>query len=225
MEKDGTQTHWTSLLVGDLLFGYVKRYDRGTLVVDFGACEGFLARKEQAPGERFDQGERIRVVITAISHAKGENFPDFIVSRTSPELLKRFFETVVPEICDQRVTIKAAVRLPNQMAKIAVASSVEGIDPVSVCKGVKGSRLQAVMRELRGEKIEIVLWSEDPLIFVGNALAPAIIKRITITDNETHQMLATVAEDQFPIALGRKGQNALLAEALTGWTIDISTKD
>jgi len=208
--------------IGELVECPVKRFERGNVIVDLGHHEATLPRAEQSRGEQFNQGERIRVVIAEFH--QGPKHLEISVSRSSPQLLKRLFEREVPEIGDQRVIIKAAVREPGEKAKIAVTSTVLP-DPVSVCTGVKGSRVLAITRELRGEKIDIVLWSDDPQTFVTNALAPAIIKRMVITDTEPRHIKVIVADDQLTAAIGKRGVNMRLASALSGWRLDIGTEE
>ena len=209
--------------VGDLVNGYVKRFERGDLIVDLGTVEAILYRKEQSRGEQWGQGERIRVVINDVAkEAKG---PQVEVSRTSPELLRRLFEMEVPEIYDETVIIKSAVREPGERAKIAVASNERDVDPVGACVGMKGSRVQAIIRELRGEKIDIIEWSDEPSVFAANALSPAKVNQVRITDIERRQMEVIVNEDQLSLAIGKRGQNVRLATKLVGWNIDIRSEE
>jgi transcription termination/antitermination protein NusA len=209
--------------VGDLVNGYVKRFERGDIIVDLGTVESVLPRKEQSRGEQWAQGERVRVVIDDVSkEAKG---PQVVVSRTSPELLRRLFEMEVPEIYDGTVVIKSAVREPGERAKIAVASIERDVDPVGACVGMKGSRVQAIIRELRGEKIDIIEWSDEPSVFAANALSPAKVNQVRITDIERRQMEVIVNEDQLSLAIGKRGQNVRLATKLVGWNIDIRSEE
>ncbi|MCA1626648.1 MAG: transcription termination factor NusA, partial [Acidobacteria bacterium] len=209
--------------IGDLINGFVKRFERGDMIVDLGTVEAILPRKEQPRGEQWGQGERIRVVINDVAkEAKG---PQVEVSRTSPELLKRLFEMEVPEIYDETVVIKSAVREPGERAKIAVASNERDVDPVGACVGMKGSRVQAIIRELRGEKIDIIEWSDEPSVFAANALSPAKVNQVRITDIERRQMEVIVNEDQLSLAIGKRGQNVRLATKLVGWNIDIRSED
>jgi transcription termination/antitermination protein NusA len=209
--------------VGDLVNGYVKRFERGDLVVDLGTVEAVLGRNGQSRGEQWNQGERIRVVIDDVS--KESKGPQVVVSRTSPELLKRLFEMEVPEIYDGTVVIKSAVREPGERAKIAVASTERDVDPVGACVGMKGSRVQAIIRELRGEKIDIIEWSDEPSVFAANALSPAKVNQVRITDIEHRQMEVIVNEDQLSLAIGKRGQNVRLATKLVGWNIDIRSEE
>ncbi|HEY9283126.1 MAG TPA: transcription termination factor NusA, partial [Pyrinomonadaceae bacterium] len=209
--------------VGDLINGFTKRFERGDIVVDLGTVEAILPRKEQSRGEQWNQGERIRVVINdVLKESKG---PQIEVSRSSPELLKRLFEMEVPEIYDETVVIKSAVREPGERAKIAVASNERDVDPVGACVGMKGSRVQAIIRELRGEKIDIIEWSEEPSVFAANALSPAKVNQVRITDIEKRQMEVIVNEDQLSLAIGKRGQNVRLATKLVGWNIDIRSEE
>nr|MBA3442145.1 transcription termination factor NusA [Pyrinomonadaceae bacterium] len=209
--------------IGDLVNGYVKRFERGDIIVDLGNVESALPRSQQSRGEQWSQGERIRVVISNVSkEAKG---PQVEVSRTSPELLRRLFEMEVPEIYDETVIIKSAVREAGERAKIAVASNERDVDPVGACVGMKGSRVQAIIRELRGEKIDIIEWSDEPSVFAANALSPAKVNQVRITDIERRQMEVIVNEDQLSLAIGKRGQNVRLATKLVGWNIDIRSED
>ncbi|HVF50471.1 MAG TPA: transcription termination factor NusA [Pyrinomonadaceae bacterium] len=209
--------------VGDLVNGYVKRFERGDIIVDLGTVEAILSRQQQSRGEQWAQGERIRVVINDVSkEAKG---PQVEVSRTSPELLRRLFEMEVPEIYDETVVIKSAVREPGERAKIAVSSNERDVDPVGACVGMKGSRVQAIIRELRGEKIDIIEWSDEPSVFAANALSPAKVNQVRITDIERRQMEVIVNEDQLSLAIGKRGQNVRLATKLVGWNIDIRSEE
>jgi transcription termination/antitermination protein NusA len=209
--------------VGDLVNGYVKRFERGDIIVDLGTVESVLTRSGQSRGEQWNQGERVRVVIDDVS--KESKGPQVVVSRTSPELLKRLFEMEVPEIYDGTVVIKSAVREPGERAKIAVASTERDVDPVGACVGMKGSRVQAIIRELRGEKIDIIEWSDEPSVFAANALSPAKVNQVRITDIEHRQMEVIVNEDQLSLAIGKRGQNVRLATKLVGWNIDIRSEE
>ena len=209
--------------VGELVNGFVKRFERGNMIVDLGNLEAILPRGQQSRGEQWNQGERIRVVITNVS--KESKGPQIEVSRTSPELLERLFEMEVPEIYDGTVVIKSCVREPGERAKIAVVSNERDVDPVGACVGMKGSRVQAIIRELRGEKIDIIEWSEEPSVFAANALSPAKVNQVRITDIENRQMEVIVNEDQLSLAIGKRGQNVRLATKLVGWNIDIRSEE
>jgi len=209
--------------IGDLVNGFVKRFERGNIIVDLGNLEAILPRSQQSRGEQWNQGERIRVVINNVS--KESKGPQVEVSRTSPELLRRLFEMEVPEIYDETVVIKSAVREPGERAKIAVTSNERDVDPVGACVGMKGSRVQAIIRELRGEKIDIIEWSDEPSVFAANALSPAKVNQVRITDIENRQMEVIVNEDQLSLAIGKRGQNVRLATKLVGWNIDIRSEE
>lgn len=209
--------------IGDLVNGYVKRFERGNIIVDLGNMEAILPRSQQSRGEQWNQGERIRVVINNVS--KDSKGPQVEVSRTSPELLRRLFEMEVPEIYDETVVIKSCVREPGERAKIAVTSNERDVDPVGACVGMKGSRVQAIIRELRGEKIDIIEWSDEPSVFAANALSPAKVNQVRITDIENRQMEVIVNEDQLSLAIGKRGQNVRLATKLVGWNIDIRSEE
>ena len=209
--------------IGDLVNGYVKRFERGNIIVDLGNLEAILPRSQQSRGEQWNQGERIRVVINNVS--KESKGPQVEVSRTSPELLLRLFEMEVPEIYDGTVVIKSAVREPGERAKIAVMSNERDVDPVGACVGMKGSRVQAIIRELRGEKIDIIEWSDEPSVFAANALSPAKVNQVRITDIENRQMEVIVNEDQLSLAIGKRRQNVRLATKLVGWNIDIRSEE
>jgi len=209
--------------IGDLVNGYVKRFERGNIIVDLGNLEAILPRSQQSRGEQWNQGERIRVVIHNVS--KESKGPQVEVSRTSPELLLRLFEMEVPEIYDGTVVIKSAVREPGERAKIAVTSNERDVDPVGACVGMIGSRVQAIIRELRGEKIDIIEWSDEPSVFAANALSPAKVNKVRITDIDNRQMEVIVNEDQLSLAIGKRGQNVRLATKLVGWNIDIRSEE
>ena len=209
--------------IGDLVNGFVKRFERGNIIVDLGNLEAILPRSQQSRGEQWNQGERVRVVINNVS--KESKGPEVEISRTSPELLLRLFEMEVPEIYDGTVVIKSCVREPGERAKIAVMSNERDVDPVGACVGMKGSRVQAIIRELRGEKIDIIEWSDEPSVFAANALSPAKVNQVRITDIENRQMEVIVNEDQLSLAIGKRGQNVRLATKLVGWNIDIRSEE
>ena len=209
--------------VGELVHGFVKRFEGGRIITDLGKIEAVLPKTQQSRAEAFSQGERIRIVINSVS--KDTKGPQVEVSRTSPELLKRLFEMEVPEIYDGTVVIKSAVREPGERAKIAVMSNERDVDPVGACVGMKGSRVQAIIRELRGEKIDIIEWSDEPSVFAANALSPAKVNQVRITDIENRQMEVIVNEDQLSLAIGKRGQNVRLATKLVGWNIDIRSEE
>lgn len=209
---------------GELINGTVKRFERGDMIIDLGGnLEAILPRKEQSRGEVWNQGERTRVVIVDVS--KDQKGQQIKVSRASAELIKRLFEMEVPEIYDDTVVIKSAVREPGDRAKIAVMSNEKDVDPVGACVGMKGSRVQSIIKELRGEKIDIIEWSDEPSVFAANALSPAKVSQVRITDIEKRKMAVIVGEDQLSLAIGKKGQNVRLATRLVGWDIDIVSED
>src|SRR5919206_121842 len=197
--------------VGDLVNGYVKRFERGDIIVDLGTVESVLPRNQQSRGEQWNQGERVRVVIDDVS--KESKGPQVVVSRTSPELLKRLFEMEVPEIYDGTVVIKSAVREPGERAKIAVASTERDVDPVGACVGMKGSRVQAIIRELRGEKIDIIEWSDEPSVFAANALSPAKVNQARIGAAQAVVESARVAAEGEADEEGTGGEES---EAMAG---------
>jgi transcription termination/antitermination protein NusA len=210
--------------LGELVNGFVKRFEGGKIIVDLGnGIEAVMPKSQQSRVESFTQGERIRCVIHDVGReSKG---PQIEVSRTSPELLKRLFEMEVPEIYDGTVVIKAAVREPGERAKIAVVSNERDVDPVGACVGMKGSRVQSIIRELRGEKIDIIEWSEDPAIFAANALSPAKVSKVTVVDFDERALQVTVENEQQSLAIGKRGQNVRLAAKLVGWQIDIRSEE
>ena len=209
---------------GELINGTVKRFERGDMIIDLGNnLEAVLPKKEQSRGEMWNQGERIRVVIQDITkELKGQQIR---ASRASAELLKRLFEMEVPEIYDDTVVIKSAVREPGDRAKIAVSSNEKDVDPVGACVGMKGSRVQSIIKELRGEKIDIIEWSDEPSVFAANALSPAKVSQVRITNIDKRKMEVIVGEDQLSLAIGKKGQNVRLATRLVGWDIDIVSEE
>ncbi len=206
---------------GELVTGIARRFERGNIIVDLGRAESVLPLREQCPRESYRAGDRIQAfVIEVQEHARG---PQIVLSRTSPQLLIKLFELEVPEIYEGIVRIESAAREPGARAKIAVSSSDRDVDPVGACVGMKGSRVQAVVQELRGEKIDIVPYSEDPATFVCNALQPAEVSRVLI-DEANHRMEIIVPDDQLSLAIGRKGQNVRLASQLTGWELNIHSE-
>ncbi len=208
---------------GELINGTVKRFERGDMIIDLGNnLEALLPKNEQVRSENWNQGERIRVVISDIT--KDPKGPQIRVSRASAELLKRLFEMEVPEIYDDTVVIKSAVREPGDRAKIAVTSNEKDVDPVGACVGMKGSRVQSIIKELRGEKIDIIEWSEEPSVFAANALSPAKVSQVRISDINKRKMEVIVTEDQLSLAIGKRGQNVRLATRLVGWDIDIKNE-
>src|SRR5919197_365342 len=207
--------------VGEIVNGLAKRVEFGNVVVDLGRAEAMLRRDELLPRESFRQGERVRSYIYDVrEETRG---PQIFLSRTHPQFMAKLFAQEVPEIYDGIIEIKAVARDPGSRAKIAVVSRDSGIDPVGACVGMRGSRVQAVVGELQGEKIDIVPWSADPATFVVNALAPAEVAKV-VMDEEQRRIEVVVPDDQLSLAIGRRGQNVRLASQLTGWDIDILTE-
>lgn len=207
--------------IGELINGVVRRFEKGDLVVDLGRAEALLSNKEQAPREVYRQGDRIKALIMDIRMTpKG---PQILLSRTHPGVLAKLFEAEVPEIAEGIVEIKSVVREPGSRSKIAVYSHDSDVDPVGACVGMRGSRVQNVVSELRGEKIDIIPWSEDPARFACNALQPATVSKVYI-DEDNNALEIIVADDQLSLAIGKKGQNVRLAAKLTGWRIDIKSE-
>ena len=209
--------------IAQLLTGIVKRAENGDLVVDLGRTEAVLPRREQSRAEVFNAGERIRVAIVRV--LRTSRGPQVVVSRTDPALLTRLFEMEVPEIYEGTVVVKNAVREPGDRAKVAVYSKDKDVDPVGACVGIKGSRVQNIIRELRGEKIDIVEWNEDPRTFAINSLNPAKVSRVSIVDEKDKIMEVIVEDKQLSLAIGKKGQNVRLAARLIGWRIDIKSEE
>src|SRR5688572_24423866 len=206
---------------GELITGVVRRFERGALVVDLGRAEAVLPVREQVPRESFRAGDSIKAYVLDIDrNARG---PQIILSRTHKGLLEKLFEQEVPEIYESIVRIESSAREPGARSKIAVSSRDRDVDPVGACVGMKGSRVQAVVQELRGEKIDIVPYNDDPARFVCNAIAPAEVSRVII-DAEGHRMELIVPDDKLSLAIGKKGQNVRLASQLSGWKIDIHSE-
>jgi N utilization substance protein A len=206
---------------GEVVNGIVRRFEKGSLIVDLGRAEAVLPAKEQVARESYRPGDRIRAYVIDVNReAKG---PQIILSRASIELLNKLFESEVPEIYEGIVTIESAAREPGVRSKIAVASRDNDVDPVGACVGMKGSRVQAVVQELRGERIDIVPWSPDPARYVCSALSPAQVSKVIIDEGQK-SMDVIVPDDQLSLAIGRKGQNVRLAVQLTGWRIDIKSE-
>jgi N utilization substance protein A len=210
--------------VGEVVNATVKRFENGDIVAELNnRIEALLPRKEQSRAESYNPQDRVRAVIKGVNRsAKG---PQIVLSRTDPALLIKLFEQEVPEIYDGTVIIRGAVREAGDRAKVAVFSRERDVDPVGACVGMKGTRVQAIIRELRGEKIDIVEWSEDPVLFVTNALSPAKVQRVSIVDDHERVMEVVVEDKQLSLAIGKKGQNVRLAAKLTGWRIDIKSEE
>ncbi|MHB8421014.1 MAG: transcription termination factor NusA [Myxococcales bacterium] len=206
---------------GEIVTGISRRFERGNIIVDLGRAEAVLPVREQVPRESYRAGDRVQAyVLDVLRESKG---PQIILSRASVTLLTKLFEMEVPEIAEGIVVIEAAAREPGGRAKIAVASRDHDVDPVGACVGMKGSRVQAVVQELRGEKIDIVPFDDDPARFVCSALLPAEVSRVII-DEANHAMEIIVPDDQLSLAIGRRGQNVRLAAQLTGWKLDINSE-
>ncbi|MBF0106788.1 MAG: transcription termination factor NusA [Deltaproteobacteria bacterium] len=216
-EKDVIVDEYEDQL-GKIISGVVRRYEKGNLVIDLGKTTAVIYKREQVEGENYKTGDRIQAFLLEIdTRARGQML---ILSRRHPQFVKALFEMEVPEIADGIVEIKSVARDPGVRSKIAVYSADSDVDPVGACVGMKGSRVQSVVQELRGEKIDIVLWNADPARFVCNAIAPAQVSKVIIMDNK-HSMEIIVPDDQLSLAIGRKGQNVRLAANLTGWNIDV----
>jgi len=206
---------------GEIVHGIVQRFDKGNIVVNLGRAEAELPLKEQIPKESYKQGDRIRAYIHDVKQfSRG---PQIVLSRTHPNFLSALFENEVPEIAEGIVSIVQVAREPGSRAKIAVNSRDSDVDPVGACVGMKGTRVQAVVQELRGEKIDIVPWDSDPAKFICNALAPAEIVRVVV-DEERKSMEVVVPDDQLSLAIGKKGQNVRLASKLSGWHLDVTSE-
>ena len=221
-ERDNIYEEY-SQRIGEVVTGTIKRFENGDIVTEIGRVEATLPRKEQSRAENYNVSDRVRAVIKAVNrNVKG---PQIVLSRTDPALLIKLFEQEVPEIYDGTVMIRGAVREAGDRAKVAVYSRERDVDPVGACVGMKGTRVQAIIRELRGEKIDIVEWSEDPLVFVTNAISPAKVQRVSIVDDGERIVEVIVEDKQLSLAIGKKGQNVRLAAKLTGWKIDIKSEE
>src|SRR6187455_3421661 len=205
--------------VTEVVTGIVQQAgDRNNVLVDLGKVEALLPRSEQVDGERYEQGSRIKAVITEVR--SGTKGPQVILSRRDPELIRTLFELEVPEIADGLVEIRGVAREPGYRSKIAVESHAQGVDPVGACVGPRGSRVRMVVSELRGEKIDIIPWNPEPARFVAKALSPARVREVYL-DDEGKEATVVVPDDQLALAIGKEGMNARLAHRLTGWKIDI----
>ncbi|MBK9070346.1 MAG: transcription termination/antitermination protein NusA [Myxococcales bacterium] len=206
---------------GEIVIGTVRRFERGAIVVELGLAEGIMPVREQVPRESYRVGDNVRCLLVDIDRtARG---PQLIVSRAHKGFLEKLFEQQVPEIVEKIVRIESSAREPGARSKIAVSSRDGDVDPVGACVGMKGARVQAVVQEMRGEKIDIVPYDPDPARFVCNAIAPAEVSRVII-DAEGHRMELVVPDEKLSLAIGRKGQNVRLASQLTGWRIDIHSE-
>ena len=214
---------------GKIVRGTVHRIEKRNVVVELGKAEAVITEREQLPGDRFNPGDRLRAYMLEVKKtAKG---PQILLSRTHPGFLVRLFETEIPEIAEGIVLVKAAAREPGERAKVAVSSTKRDVDPIGACVGLRGTRIQVISRELRGEKIDIVEWSPDSAVFVARALSPAKVSSVTVLDlepgaaeDELRTVLVIVPDNQLSLAIGKKGQNARLAAKLTGFRVDIKSE-
>jgi len=214
---------------GQILRGVVHRIEKRNVILEVGKAEAILPEREQIPGERYNPGDRVRAYVLEVRRtAKG---PQISLSRTHPGYLARLFETEIPEIQEGIVIVKATAREAGERAKVAVASTKRDVDPIGACVGLRGTRIQVISRELRGEKIDIIEWSNDPASFVARALSPAKVSSVTITEEPDPEggepqmaALVVVPDNQLSLAIGKKGQNARLAAKLTGMRIDIKSE-
>lgn len=207
-----------SVRQGEIISGMILGQERRNYIVDLGRTEALLPVSEQIPREGFRRGDRLRAYLLEVKPSS--RGPQLILSRASPEFVKKLFELEVPEVAEGIVQVRGVVREPGDRTKLCVSSRDKAVDPVGACVGVKGVRVQAVVRELRGEKIDIITWTEDPRTFIGEALSPAVVEKVGITESEK-SAIAVVADHQLSLAIGKKGQNVRLAAKLTGWKIDI----
>lgn len=209
--------------IGEVVNCVVKRYENGDIIVELGKTEAKLPKRDQSRLENFAAGDRIRVIITKVEKsAKG---PQVIVSRTDAALVQHLFQTEVPEIYDGTVQVRSIAREAGERTKIAVSSREKDVDPVGACVGMKGTRVQSIIRELRGEKIDIIQWNDDIITFATNSISPAKISRVSIVDSTEKIMEMVVEDSQLSLAIGKKGQNVRLASKLIGWRIDIKSEE
>ncbi|MEW5806755.1 MAG: transcription termination factor NusA [Acidobacteriota bacterium] len=209
--------------IGEIINGTVKRFEHGDIIIDIGKTEALLPKSHQSKAEHYNQGDRIRAVIIDVDRM-GKTSAQVIVSRTDELLIRKLFEMEVPEIYDGTVQIKSVSREPGERTKIAVKSKDKDIDPIGACVGMKGTRVQSIIRELRGEKIDIIHWNDDPVVLVTNALSPASINKVTMKNPSEKVMEVIVSDDQLSLTIGKKGQNVRLASALVGWKLDIKSE-
>ena len=209
--------------VGEVVNCVVKRFENGDIIVELGKTEGKLPKREQSRLETFSVSDRLRVIIIKVE--KTSKGPQVVVSRTDPTLVQHLFQTEVPEIYDGTVQIKSIAREAGERTKIAVTSREKDVDPVGACVGMKGTRVQSIIRELRGEKIDIIQWNDDTVAFATNAISPAKISRVSIVDSTDKIMEMVVEDSQLSLAIGKKGQNVRLASKLIGWRIDIKSEE
>jgi N utilization substance protein A len=207
--------------LGEVVSGIVQRFDRGNMIINLGRTDAILPKDHQIPKRSFKQGDRIRAYLMEVRQTARDS--QLVLSRTCDEFLAKLFQMEVPEISEGIVKIMGVSREPGFRAKIAVSSSESDVDPVGACVGMKGSRVQNVVQELQGERIDIVTWSPDPAKYVYNALAPAHVSMVMV-DEESHSLLVVVPNDQLSLAIGRQGQNVRLASKLLGWRIDVKSE-
>jgi N utilization substance protein A len=222
IQKDSLHSEYKDK-VGEIIIGYYQRERNGNIYVDLGKVEGILPKKFQSPRETYRQNDRIKALITEVK--KTPSGLQIVLSRTDPDFVRRTLELEVPEIYDKTVEIHKIVREPGYRTKVAVYSHREDVDPVGACVGLKGVRIQAVIRELEGEKIDILKYDEDPRVFIKNALSPAEVNDVVIVDEAKRSALAIVSEPQFSLAIGKQGLNVRLANRLADWSIDVKTDE
>lgn len=209
---------------GEIIIGYYQRKKNDTIYVDLGKVEGLLPKKFQLPQEIYHPNDRIKALIREVKKHRQSNVVQLILSRTDPDFVRRLMELEVPEIYDNIVEIYKIVREPGYRTKVAVISHREDVDPVGACVGPKGSRIQTIITELEGEKIDVLEYSADPAVFIAHALSPAEVLHVVILDEQKHTALAVVAESQLSIAIGKQGLNVRLANRLADWSIDVKTE-
>ena len=222
IQKDSLHSEYKDK-VGEIIIGYYQRERNGNIYVDLGKVEGILPKKFQSPRETYRQNDRIKALITEVK--KTPSGLQIVLSRTDPDFVRRTLELEVPEIYDKTVEIHKIVREPGYRTKVAVYSHRDDVDPVGACVGLKGVRIQAVIRELEGEKIDILKYDEDPRVFIKNALSPAEVNDVVIVDEAKRSALAIVSEPQFSLAIGKQGLNVRLANRLADWSIDVKTDE
>ncbi len=222
IQKDSLYSEYKDK-VGEIIIGYYQRERNGNIYVDLGKVEGILPKKFQSPRETYRQNDRIKAYITEVK--KTPSGLQIVLSRTDPDFVRRIMELEVPEIYDKTVEIHKIVREPGYRTKVAVFSNREDVDPVGACVGLKGVRIQAVIRELEGEKIDILKYDENPRTFIRNALSPAEVNDVVVVDETKRSALAIVAEQQFSLAIGKQGLNVRLANRLVDWSIDVKTDE
>ena len=209
---------------GEIIIGYYQRKQNDNIYVDLGKVEGLLPRKFQLPQEIYHPNDRIKALIKEVKKHRQSNVVQLILSRTDPDFVRRLMELEVPEIYDNIVELYKIVREPGYRTKVAVISHREDVDPVGACVGPKGTRIQTIITELEGEKIDVLEYSSDPAVFIANALSPAEVLDVVILDTEKRTALAVVAESQLSIAIGKQGLNVRLANRLADWSIDVKTE-